>query len=50
MRKLKLEQIEVVSFATAEAEEEQGTVEGQMVRTLPGQTYVCTACGMYQCA
>lgn len=54
-QKLRLDDIEVVSFETMEAGEEQGTVQANMamvtadVRTCRGQTILCTACAPYQC-
>jgi hypothetical protein len=53
-KKLKLDEIEVETFETADAEAARGTVEGNGldtadVGTCPGQTAHCTACRPLQC-
>ena len=52
LSKLKLDDVEVESFETGLAETPSGTVEANQLslRTCPGQTKMCTVCGMYNCA
>ncbi|MBB4637629.1 hypothetical protein [Longimicrobium terrae] len=53
-RKLKLEDVEIESFATARAVEGKGTVEANEMETVGegtcmGQTGACTACPPLHC-
>lgn len=54
-RKLKLNEVSVETFVVTEAEEQEGTVEANMLRTVVGgtcrgQTIACTACPPSDCA
>lgn len=48
MPKLKLQEIEVDSFATMEVDTGRGTVEANEF-TLQGETVLCTRCGNQHC-
>jgi hypothetical protein len=52
--KLRLDDVQIESFPVAEAGEEHGTVQGNMLATAVGgtcrgQTVLCTQCGNQNC-